>query len=272
MPDALDDPEAEFDVTLMLLSETDQTYEVGRLPGPYPRSYDVQDLSPDGRTALVASYGDEATSYTLLDLPTMSMTSISTSPAAWRVQFGNDDRSLLIEEQFTTPQPSGAWLVDRITLSRAALDGTDSQQFIELSLTPEQQEFGGRFSYAELDSGEFATTEAGTVWLRSRDGQPIRQLQAPAEECTVVRQWSDGIILARCPDASASAPATSTSPTAQRPRPGLPTPTTRAMRRCSASGTGHGSLMFSRSTAPSAARTQGPECSTRSARSVTADH
>lgn len=33
VPDALDDPRADFDVTLMLLSPTDQTYEVGMLPG-----------------------------------------------------------------------------------------------------------------------------------------------------------------------------------------------------------------------------------------------
>jgi hypothetical protein len=161
-PNALDDPEAEFDVALVLLGPTGQTYEVGRLPGPYPLSQDVQDVSADGRTAVVASSGDEATSYSLLDLPTMTMASISTSPAAWRVRFGSDDRSLLVEERFTTPEPSGAWLVERIMLSRAALDGTDSQRLVDLPLTSEQQEIGSYFSAVELRSGEFATTEVGS--------------------------------------------------------------------------------------------------------------
>ena len=202
-PDELDDPQAEFDVRLMLLSPADQTYEVGRLPGPYPRSYDVQDLSSDGRTALVSSYDDESTSYSLLDLPTMSTTAISTTPAAWRLQFSSDDGSLLVEERFSTPEPSGAWLVDRITLSRAALDGTNPQPLVELPLTSEQQQYGGLFSQIELDSGQFATTEAGSAWLRSPDGQPIRQLQLPSDQCTLVKQWSDGTVLARCPDTSA---------------------------------------------------------------------
>jgi hypothetical protein len=151
----------------------------------------------------VASYGDEATSYSLLDLPTMSMTAISTTPAAWEVHFSSDDQSLLIEEQFTTPEPSGAWLVNRITLSRAALDGTDSQRLVDLPFTSEQQQLASFFSYVELDSREFATTEAGTAWLRSQDGQPIRQLQPPSDQCSLVKQWSDGMILARCPDTSA---------------------------------------------------------------------
>ena len=203
VPDALDDPEAEFDVTLMLLGPTGQTYEVGQLPGPYTLSQDVQDVSADGRTALVASSGDEATSYSLLDLPTMSMTAISTPPAAWRVRFSRDDQSLLVEERFTTPEPSGAWLVDRITLSRAALDGTDSQRLVDLPLTSEQQQTGSYFSAVELRSGEFATTEVGTAWLRAPDGQPVRQLQPPGDQCSLVKQWSDGMILARCPDTSA---------------------------------------------------------------------
>ncbi len=203
VPDALDDPQAEFDVTLMLLSPNDQTYEVGHPTGPYPLSQDVQDVSADGHTALVASYGDEATSYSLLDLPTMSMTTISTTPAAWRVEFSGDDQSLIIEEQFTTPDPSGAWHVNRITLSRAAVDGTNSQLLVDLPLTSEQQQLASFFSYVELETGEYATTEAGTGWLRSKDGQPIRQLQLPSDQCTLVKQWSDQMILARCPDTSA---------------------------------------------------------------------
>lgn len=202
-PDELDDPEAEFDVTQMLLSPADQTYEVGQLPGPNALSYDVQDLSSDGRTALVSSYGNEATSYSLLDLPTMSMTAISTPPAASNVQFSSDDQSLLIEERFTTPEPSGGSLVDRITLSRAALDGTNPQPLVDLPLTSEQQQYGGLFSQIELDSGAFATTEAGSAWLRSLDGQPVRQLQSPSDQCSLVKQWSDGMVLTRCPDASA---------------------------------------------------------------------
>jgi hypothetical protein len=200
VPDTLDDPQAEFDVTLMLLSPNGQTYKLGHSTGPYTLSHDVQDLSADGRTALVASYGDEATSYSLLDLPTMSMTTISTTPAAWRVQFGGDDQSLLIEEQFTAPEPSGAWLVNRITLSRAAVDGTNSELLVDLPLTSEQQQLASFFSYVELESREYATTEAGTGWLRSPDGQPIRQLQLPSDQCTLVKQWSHGMILARCPD------------------------------------------------------------------------
>jgi hypothetical protein len=163
----------------------------------------VEDLSADGHTALVASYGDEATSYSLLDLPTMSMTAISTTPAAQRVQFSGDDRSLLIEEMFTAPEPAGAWPVNRIALTRAAVDGSDSQLLVDLPLTSEQQQLAGFFSYVELDSGEFATTEAGTGWLRSPDGQPVRQLQLPSDECTLVAPWSDQMILARCPDTSA---------------------------------------------------------------------
>jgi hypothetical protein len=203
VPDALDDPQAEFDVTLMLLSPNGQTYEVGHLRGPYTLSHDVQDLSADGRTALVASYGDKATSYSLLDLPTMSMSTIPTTPAAQRVQFSGDDQSLLIEEMFRAPESSGAWLVNRITLSRAALDGTDSQRLVDLPFTSEQQRLASFFSYVELDSGAYATTEAGTGWLRSPDGQPIRQLQLPSDQCTLVKQWSDQMILARCPDRSA---------------------------------------------------------------------
>jgi hypothetical protein len=203
VPDALDDPRADFDVTLMLLSPTDQTYEVGMLPGPAPRSVAVQDLSADGRTALVASYGDEATTFSLLDLPSMSMTAISAAPTTRGVQFGRDDRSLLIEQGVTAPEPSGGSLVERITLSRAALDGTNLQRIVDLPLTSDQQLYSGLFSYVELDSGEFVTTEVGTTWLRSLDGQPVRELQQPSDQCTLVEEWADGMVLARCPDPSA---------------------------------------------------------------------
>ena len=202
VPDVLDDPAAEYDATLMLLSPTDATYEVGPLPGPYPHSYYVVDLSADGRTAVLVSYADDLTSFSLLDLPTMSMTAIPAPSTAWNVQFSRDDRSLLIEEHVTTQQPDGGWLVERIALSRTALDGTDSQTLVDLRVPPEQQLSGWFFSYVERDSGEFATIELGVAWLRSPDGLPIRRLQPPNDQCSVVKQWPNGDILVRCPDPS----------------------------------------------------------------------
>ena len=202
VPDVLDDPAAEYDATLMLLSPTDATYEVGPRPGPYPHSYYVVDLSADGRTALLVSYADDLTSFSLLDLPTMSMTAIPAPSTAWNVQFSRDDRSLLIEEHVTTQQPDGGWLVERIALSRTALDGTDSQTLVDLRVPPEQQLSGWFFSYVERDSGEFATIELGVAWLRSPDGLPIRRLQPPNDQCSVVKQWPNGDILVRCPDPS----------------------------------------------------------------------
>ena len=202
VPDVLDDPAAEYDATLMLLSPTDATYEVGPRPGPYPHSYYVVDLSADGRTAVLVSYADDLTSFSLLDLPTMSMTAIPAPSTAWNVQFSRDDRSLLIEEHVTTQQPDGGWLVERIALSRTALDGTDSQTLVDLRVPPEQQLSGWFFSYVERDSGEFATIELGVAWLRSPDGLPIRRLQPPNDQCSVVKQWPNGDILVRCPDPS----------------------------------------------------------------------
>ena len=202
VPDVLDDPAAEYDATLMLLSPTDATYEVGPLPGPYPHSYYVVDLSADGRTAVLVSYADDLTSFSLLDLPTMSMTAIPAPSTAWNVQFSRDDRSLLIEEHVTPQQPDAGWLVERIALSRTALDGTDSQTLVDLRVPPEQQLSGWFFSYVERDSGEFATIELGVAWLRSPDGLPIRRLQPPNDQCSVVKQWPNGDILVRCPDPS----------------------------------------------------------------------
>ena len=202
VPDVLDDPAGEYDATLMLLSPTDASYEGGPRPGPYPHSYYVVDLSADGRTALLVSYADDLTSFSLLDLPTMSMTAIPAPSTAWNVQFSRDDRSLLIEEHVTTQQPDGGWLVERIALSRTALDGTDSQTLVDLRVPPEQQLSGWFFSYVERDSGEFATIELGVAWLRSPDGLPIRRLQPPNDQCSVVKQWPNGDILVRCPDPS----------------------------------------------------------------------
>ena len=156
MPDVLDDPAAGFDVTLMLLSPTGHTYVVGQLPGPYPRSHYVVDLSTDGRTALVVTYEEDETRFSLVDLPTMSMTPIPTSPTAWSIRFSHDDQSLLIEAHFTTQQPSGGWLLERIALSRTALDGTNSELLVDLHRRRRSNSCSGQhFSYVELlDSGD----------------------------------------------------------------------------------------------------------------------
>jgi len=38
------------------------------------------------------------------------------------------------------------------------------------------------------------------VILRASDGRLLRELHTPSPECTLVKQWSDSALLARCPD------------------------------------------------------------------------
>lgn len=200
VPDELDEPDANYDVTLMLLSPTDDVYEVGSIPGPYPTSYRTQDVSSDGRVALMWSWDDDQNFFWLLDLQTMTLDPSPAPESAWAARFGRDDSSLLVEQRFTTQQPSGWWRTDRLVLSRIALDGSEPQQVVDLMVSPERQDVASYFTWVELDSGEVATTEDGVVNLRASDGQLLRQLHTPSPECTLVRQWSDGDLLARCPD------------------------------------------------------------------------
>ena len=168
VPDVLGEPDANYDVTLMLLSPTDDVYEVGSLPGPSPVAYRIQDVSSDRQVALVWSWADDENLFWLLDLQTMALTPYSAPESAWAIRSSPDDSSVLVEQRFTTQQPSGAWQTDRIVLSRIAPDGSESQRVVDLPISPERQEVASYFTWVELDSGEVATTEDGVVNLRAR--------------------------------------------------------------------------------------------------------
>lgn len=202
VPDVLDDPSPEYHVTLMLLGPADEVYEVGQLPGPYPTGHRIRDLARDGRTALMSTW-DDGENFWLLDLPTMSPTPYPAPETAWDARFSDLESSLLVEERFTTAQPSGGSLLERITLSRASLDGSAWSTLVDLPTTPDLGPGLGEFSFVALPTGELATIEAGTARLRSHDGQLLRELQLPSQRCLLVKSWTDDQVLAWCADPSA---------------------------------------------------------------------
>ena len=146
MPDVLDDPAAEFDVTLMLLSPTGQAYVVGQLPGPYPRSHHVVDLSTDGRTALMVTY-DEARNTVLA----------GGSPHDVDDHHPNIANGVVDTDSATTTSHGSSRSTSRrhdppvdgsSTASHClgtALDGTSPELLVDLPLTPEQQLSGQHF-------------------------------------------------------------------------------------------------------------------------------